>query len=153
MESKVCSWCKEELPISAFGTVTKKNTGTIVIKSRCNKCLNQIANDKYHENMKDPAFRGSRYNYLKKWRNTEYTKAYNKSYNEKNRNVINEKQNARLKKSIDECSDSYVRRKLSQDPFIKMPGSAYPKELVEIKRYQIILKRQIKSLKHGTATI
>lgn len=79
--------------------------------------------------------------------NKESVDTYTKKWREENKNKVKEYSLRNMKRQISEITDYYAKRLLMESSDLK--SEDIPKNLVEIQRKQLLLKRQIKA--HGKA--
>jgi hypothetical protein len=168
---KICSRCKHNLEDSAFRMrYDKRGRGSKALSylnNTCRKCDSEISNKQYFHKKDDPGF-------LENWRkksreysqkNKEIIKQKNKikrqtpeykkmvrDYRAKNKEKISKQEKITreryARKNTDNLTDTYIIQKLiAGDKGIttKEAAKIFPKELIEAKRLQILLKRKIKN--------
>jgi hypothetical protein len=133
---KKCSKCN--LETSNFYTYKKK--GAIYFDSNCKDCR-KIENEKNRQ-IRGIKAREEGFTSLhdKRIKTCEKYKEY---YNSKVQPYNTIKNNNRRKKAIEIVSDYYIRRLIMRDK--KMKGVQIPKELIDIYRNNLFLKRELKN--------
>jgi len=84
------------------------------------------------------------------WSNPDKYRAFSRKYKAKNRELVNEKARAYGKENKDKLSDYYKKTSLSDSRIINslsrsLKRENITKELIELKRVQIKLKREIQT--------
>ena len=158
---KVCKQCNQEKPISSFKMMIRK-TGNIYVKPTCEKCYSK----KHLEENRKRVNERSKYYY--KNRTEEQRKKYNLWANEWRKNNPEKRKLVAIKcnkkrltnpinhekkklcdrryhdKIRDNLSDGYVASKvIGKHSYGILFKKDIPQELIELKRKQILLKRQI----------
>lgn len=133
---KVCPICKINKEVTDYHTYFSKARGKHRIGNYCKPCSRKDARIraiKHYQN------------------NTEKKKQYSKDYraNPDNQEKLKKLKTHFKKKYRQELKDCYIRDVLAQKHDIPVEVSRQIPEIVETKRLQIKIKRQIKHLKHG----
>jgi len=133
---RLCTHCEKIIPLTDLvSRVTKHGTR---YARRCKPCNRAVSRAAYWE---DPEFMRNR---VAVWRinNLDKRRAYQQEYTTRTREHIN----AYARQNIATLTDSYVRAKLVTVYNGKriLSASDIPDELVELKRIQIQIKRQLK---------
>lgn len=154
LTTKVCSKCKEEKALADFGKCTSKRDG---VTSHCKLCK-RIASANYRKNNPDKAkqyYVNNREDMLERKKifnknNPEIRRYYRENNKEKIKSIGKEyrknnlyKINERKKSYIANLADSYVLQRLQI-----RKDQATP-ELIELKRAQLQLTREIRNQTHG----
>lgn len=133
---RLCTHCGKTIPLSEL--VSRVTKDGVRYSRRCKPCNRKISQDVYWEDPNLPRIR------VAEWRlkNLDKKKAYQKEYVLKNRESINEYE----KKLCKNLTDSYVRAQLvkTYNQHRTISASEIPGELVEVKRLQILIQRQLK---------
>ena len=145
-ETKTCTKCGEEKQFEFFGRVNRNKDGR---RSSCNSCRKKYyeANRQritehsltyYRENKEHCA------KIQKKWRekNKEGIAEYNKKYRVANKEYHLEYSNNYNLKCRNILSPYYIKKLLSQNSVLKF--SDIPIKLVEVKRIQMQIERELK---------
>lgn len=124
--TKACKLCKQEKNLSLF---YKSKTCKLGVHTICKQCYFIKYNN-------------CRLAYMKKDGYLPYQREYRKSHHEQTR-ASNKKSD---KKGIDNLADWYVRRKLG------LKSGECAQELIDAKRAQILIKRELKKMKAMSLT-
>jgi ElaB/YqjD/DUF883 family membrane-anchored ribosome-binding protein len=153
MKTKSCTKCKIEKPTTEFGRDKRIRSG---LCSRCKLCVAEYNRARYLEQREQVIERVA--NYARN--NKEEIRARCKAYYQRNKDRIKEKtkrwreanlnrakktRNLRVRHNAAELTDSYVRQIMIYQSPIK--AKDIPDELVELKRAQLLLHRQLKETK------
>ena len=156
METKVCTKCPEngKQPLENFRT--SHNKGVTYQLSYCKKCQNKQSHIAHLKRMKkDPEKRekwlaikreADKDYYSRVWKNwleTEEGRIYQKQQREK----YKDKRVARHKEGPTEMADWYIRKMLKGKSGLSAVD--IPKELIELQRKQLKLKRYAKAIKEN----
>lgn len=133
---RLCTHCGKNIPLSDL--VSRVIKDSVRYSRRCKPCNRKISQDVYWQNPNLPRIRTA------EWRlkNLDKKKAYQREYLLKNRESIREYEKKRCKN----LTDSYVRAQLvkTYNKNRTISASEMPDELVEVKRLQILIQRQLK---------
>jgi hypothetical protein len=128
---KVCSKCYIAKVLDDF---FKKSSAKDGRSSTCKKCHKVIQAKYYKENKEKVALHGAKY-YEKNKEKIAISRAkYNKENKEK-KLALRRKYKI---KAIDTLNDCYVKEKL------RIKGIDIPQELIELKRIQLLIKRELR---------
>ena len=130
-KTKICSMCKEEKPIENFSIRRNQlnRFGQVVYYNGCKKCRNKCRTPNNPDLVR---------------------KAVRRYYN-KNRNRILEKQSIERGAGVNNLDDNYIKKTLVGKS--SLSRTEIPKELIEVKRLQLTLKRELKKCKQNHLTI
>lgn len=166
---KTCIRCKKEKEESEFGRQISRYKDKVYfgLKGNCSECLNEIAKDNYRKVKDDQEFKKKNRARIKAYRHkignkdkakqkkrrqSEKYKATRKRYIEAHKEKIFQQESIVkdrfFKKHRDNISDSYVINLLMKQGHGTHAEVQDNKELIEIKRTQILLfrlKRKIKA--------
>lgn len=133
---RLCTLCNRVLPYRLLRC--RETPKGVVYERRCYECVRDRMRTRYWE---DPE---AQRNKVREWHasNKQRARAYNRAWNDANRARVNEL--AREKTAT--LSDSYIRARLASvdDKPRTFSASEIPAELVELKRAQLKLKRELK---------
>lgn len=149
MEAKSCNACQQIKPVDDFGSVVKKNTGTVVVKAKCKSCEAIWANEYYRKKRESKEWMRQRaedkrgyYAKCKLTINTNARRCY--VDNPERYQAYYKKQYSIAKETL---SDTYVKHAISRGD---LSHKAIPQPLIELKRAQLTLHRLIHQTKHGS---
>lgn len=164
METKQCTGCKQTLSLTTFRFIVAKDR----YYSKCRPCANKVSNDNRQKRLKiDPEYKKYCYSHSVQSRkrrldsdpeykakvyskNTEETIKWIKKYPEKHAiNIKNYHQTPKYKEKVakffkierEKISDTYIKSIFAQE---KIKFSEVPQELIELKRNQLKLYRDVK---------
>jgi hypothetical protein len=164
-ESKICGRCKIDKPKSEYRIRVEKRDkkgmgGFRYLNNTCIQCDKEIAAENYVKQRQSPEFIKKHNQWAKQryWRNrdklVEKAKEYRdkpsakenmKKYRQKNKDKIAEQERITkeryLRKNVDPITDKYVARLLVTQGHGTFDEIINNKELIEIKRGQILLRR------------
>lgn len=143
METKVCTNCKEDAPLSNYYKDAKGKNG---LRSFCKKCENEKKNVYYHANKSKPEVKEKVYIRRRKWldNNRErerenYRKLYKKNPD------IRAKKRVYDRNRMANLDDWYVAKLLVLQTNNTLNIEDVPPDLIEIKRNVLKLKRKRKN--------
>jgi|SRR6185437_11716696 len=138
---KECSLCETYLPIDKF-RVRKGffKSGKDLVLARCKKCeqeMNKMQQDpekrrnaeRRRFSLPEKKKERNRYQNEIRAKNVHKYRGYHKKY---------------IKKQVDELTDNYISRQLTQNK----SSVPIPQDLIKLKRLQILAKRTLKIIKH-----
>ena len=126
--SKICGDCGKNLPMSKFGIMIEKYTKNCTLRNRCESCRHRKQYDELkQDSVKHAKHRMHTTNFLK----SEYGKAYYKNYKKHWENF----ERANL-------TDRYIKSRIIHKSELSAKDPI-PQGLIDIKRKQMVLKRQI----------
>ena len=134
--SKICAKCKDEFVLSNFNVY--KNRGSLVIDNCCKDCRRKDWREKrlkYQEKIKQLGFKSIHDYRIKTSEN------YKEYYDKRSKSYRPEIDAPRKKKAIDLASDYYICELIRKDKSMK--GVQIPKELIELYRANLLLKREL----------
>lgn len=123
-----CTKCQKWKPVDLFYRRRDTACGRM---SRCKSCQMAIDIARHRERYKtDKAFKTKKLAQIRRWEanNKEHYQQYHKEYQKEYRR---------------ECHPTYIRHMLSLT--MQLPYSEIPKPLVEAKRFQMLIKRELES--------
>jgi len=129
---KLCSKCKEVKQNSEFYVSKKAKCG---LYSWCKTCTTKTSARYYNSNLEKQR-ENQRAKYAK---NREKYIAYNRTWRAANPEKNNAMHRKADRKSIETLSDKYIAQKLHA------PISDLPQELIEAKRLQLTIKRELQN--------
>jgi len=103
----------------------------------------------YNNNKEKEIQRNLEYKKKNKEKHTAYSKQYFESY----RKTERYKNSLRIRgnKRSEELTDSYIKDRLFQESNRILKFNDFDQSLIELKRKQLVLKRQLKTQKHGNS--
>ena len=146
-KTKCCSLCKQVKELSEFRKAKNEN-GYLVWRSRCQLCLNNVGKYYYSLKKDNPDYKKDKAERAKKYRsdNPEIGKEARKLYYDKNAERIRMFMSNFHKRSAEKLTDDYIINHVFHRDFKGIDKKTIPKELIELKKHHILLKRKLKSL-------
>lgn len=133
---RLCVHCQKAIPLSEL--VSRVIQYGVRYERRCKACARAISKAAYGDTAEQQRQKTA------EWRrnNPEKKKAYQKAYAARSREFIK----AYEKQRREELTDAYIRSRMVRRDYGPriLSASDIPKELVDLKRMQILIKRQLK---------
>lgn len=149
-QTKVCTKCGVEKDLEEFHNDRRGKYGRT---SRCKRCVKQYSSSWYSKNVESYLVSCQKY----KLDNSDRLNLYQKAYREKNRELLHDRNISWRMNNPDKVSShrskelrSYAYAKRLFTATIGLRIKDVPKELVEIKHVQLLIKRKVKEMKNGT---
>jgi len=124
-ESKKCSKCNEIKELALFSKQKANNDG---FRSYCKECMS-VSKKKYRQENRDKILEQGR------------------KYQKENRNKMCEYSKKNYLKYRDIISDNTIKKYLKNTLFLQLQEIS--QEMIELKKEQILLTRELRSLKNG----
>jgi len=128
IKSKICGDCGENLPISKFNVMIEKYTKNCTLRNRCENCRHRKQYDELkQDSVKHARLRVHTSNFAKSEAGKEYHKKHSKNWLDYERSNL---------------TDRYIKYRIVSRTELSAKDPI-PKGLIDIKRKQMVLKRQI----------
>lgn len=137
-----CSKCGEIKSIIFFNKDNSKTTG---IRSSCKNC-ETIRHRNYRQNNKEKENKRKKL-YWKK--HPEKKREKQKRYRERNLDKCRERERNKSERDIKRMCDYYIVKLFNKNTVIKFDKKDIPKEIIELYRTNLTLKREIKNIYQG----